>query len=550
VQSAETNTPSTPSATPNPADSRFPPQVKYIVGNEACERFSFYGMKFILMGYITGLVTKGGLGQTKDQGTTIISLFSAANYFMPLLGAWISDRLWGRYRTILWISFSYCVGHGVLAMSDLFSSVDGRLGCLYAGLALIAFGAGGIKPCVSAFMGDQFKASQSHLLNKAYGAFYWSINFGSFFAALVIPWIKDKRGYSWAFGVPGILMALATLIFWLGRRNYVLQPPARDSRTAGFLSVLLTAWQASTGRFRVLGSLSILGSLALPMVALVSIFALGLIPSGSEAVRVVGWFSMVCVIGWMGLVLASSVGRFNELPDGFWQGARGRFNEAEIGAARSVSPILTVLALVPIFWSLFDQSHSTWLAQGKAMVPSDVFGMKFAEEQMLSANPLLVMLLVPLFTLVIYPALGTRATHLRKMGCGLFVTAFSYVIVALLQSRIEAGDRLSIWWQVVPYVFLTTGEVLVSTTGLEFAFTQAAPTMKSTVTSFWLLTVTFGNLFVVLITKLFGGAGGADAVTSGRFMAYAGLTALVGVVFVFVASRYQYRTYAEPRPAG
>jgi POT family proton-dependent oligopeptide transporter len=113
------------------------------------------------------------------------------------------------------VSLFYCAGHGVLAYSDFAGGVDGKLWCLFAGLALIAFGSGGIKPCVSAFMGDQFKPEQSHLLQKAYGAFYWSVNLGSFFSFLVVPWVKNHHGYSWAFGVPGILMAVATLIFWL-----------------------------------------------------------------------------------------------------------------------------------------------------------------------------------------------------------------------------------------------------------------------------------------------------------------------------------------------
>ena len=181
-------------------DDRWPPQIKYIVGNEACERFSFYGMKGILVGYMTSQVLKGGLNMSDDKATSIFHLFVFANYFMPLLGAWLSDKIFGRYNTILWVSLFYCAGHGVLAMSDLFTSVEGKFKLLCLGLALIAFGAGGIKPCVSAFMGDQFKSTQGHLLQKAYGAFYWSINFGSFFSFILIPRIRDAYGYGWAFG--------------------------------------------------------------------------------------------------------------------------------------------------------------------------------------------------------------------------------------------------------------------------------------------------------------------------------------------------------------
>jgi POT family proton-dependent oligopeptide transporter len=222
-------------------ESCWPRQIKFIVGNEACERFSYYGMRSILAGYITGAVLKGGLGQDADASTEIIHLFVFANYFMPLFGAWLSDKIIGRYHTILWVSLFYCAGHGVLACSDLAGTVHGKLLLLYTGMALIAFGSGGIKPCVSAFVGDQFKPEQSHLLQKAYGAFYWSINIGSFFSFLVVPWVKDRHGYGLAFGVPGILMAIATFIFWLGTKHYVRVPPSRETKSAGFFKVLFYA---------------------------------------------------------------------------------------------------------------------------------------------------------------------------------------------------------------------------------------------------------------------------------------------------------------------
>jgi len=466
--------------------NRWPRQIKFIVGNEACERFSYYGMKSILAGYITGEVINGGLGQSKDTATSIIHTFGFAVYFLPLLGAWLSDKLIGRYHTILWVSLFYCAGHGVLACSDFVSGVHGKLLCLFAGLALIAFGSGGIKPCVSAFMGDQFKPDQSHLLQKAYGAFYWAINFGSFFSFLVVPWVKNHHGYSWAFGVPGILMALATLIFWLGTKHYVRVPPSRETKSAGFVKVF---WHALTHR--------------------------GGKPGQS-----------------------------------FWDKARDRFTESEVNAAKSVGPILSIFVLIPPFWALFEQSNSTWVLQGGKMLPFNLLGLDIGAEQMQSANPLLVMILVPLLTLGLYPRLGRFASPLKRMSLGLFLTAGSYVIVAVLQRQIEAGAQLSVAWQTVPYIVLTTGEVLVSTTGLEFAFREAAPEMKSTIMSFWLLTVAFGNLLVTVITKIFSGAGVGDhsaSVSAERFMMYAGMTFVVAIVFSLIATRYHYRDAAAAR---
>jgi proton-dependent oligopeptide transporter, POT family len=459
----------------NPA-RRWPPQIKYIVGNEACERFSYYGMRSILAGYITGAVLKGGLGQSTDASTEIIHLFVFANYFMPLLGAWVSDKIIGRYHTILWVSLFYCAGHGVLACSDFAGDVHGRMLCLWTGLALIAFGSGGIKPCVSAFMGDQFRPEESPLLQKAYGAFYWSINFGSFFAFLVIPWIKNHHGYSLAFLVPGILMAVATFIFWLGRKHYVRIAPSRETKSAGFFKVFFAAL---TGN------------------------------------RTAG--------------------------QGFWDAARGRFSDQEIDAAKSVGPILCIFALIPIFFSLFDQTNSTWVLQGEKMAPASFLGLDIGAEQMQSMNPLFVMLLVPLFTLGIYPRIGRFASPLRRMACGMFLAAGSYLVVAALQRQIEAGAQVSVLWQTVPYLILTAAEVLVSTTGLEFAFREAAPEMKSLVMSFWLLTIAFGDLFVAVITKILSNGAGDAAVSTVRFLQYAGLTFVVAILFSFVAAFYQYR---------
>ncbi len=532
-------------APPQTTSDRWPAQIKYIVGNEACERFSYYGMRSILAGYITGAVLKGGLGQDADSSTTIIHAFVSANYFMPLLGAWLSDKLIGRYHTILWVSLFYCAGHGVLACSDFAGGVHGKMVCLYIGLALIAFGSGGIKPCVSAFMGDQFKPEQSHLMQKAYGAFYWAINFGSFFSFLVIPFVKNRHGYSAAFAVPGILMGIATFVFWLGTKKYVRVPPSHETKSGGFIPIFFSAYanRTSSGFGPLLNILTTLGA---PLFIIVTLTIVAFTPM-KPVTRAIGWAAVICTALWYASVLVTSLlGKFDP-GDNFWQAARKRYSEKEISAARSVSPILFVLALIPVFWSLFDQTNSTWVLQGEKMVPTNILGLEIGAEQMQSMNPLIVMILVPLFTLGIYPRMGKFASPLRRMSYGMFFAVVSYLVVAALQKQIEAGAQLSIMWQTVPYIVLTAAEVLLSTTGLEFAFREASAELKSTIMSFWLLTVTVGDLFVVGITKLFSEAGAgnhAASVSADRFLLYAGLTFVVAILFSVIASTYKYRDAA------
>jgi proton-dependent oligopeptide transporter, POT family len=531
----------------NSSANRWPRQIKYIVGNEACERFSYYGMRSILAGYITGEIVKGGLGQSDDTATSIIHLFVFVNYFMPLLGGWLSDKIVGRYHTILWVSLFYCAGHGVLACSDLTGTVHGKIILLCVGLALIAFGSGGIKPCVSAFMGDQFKPEQSHLLQKAYGAFYWSINLGSFFSFLVIPWVKNHHGYSPAFAVPGILMAIATFIFWLGRKHYVHVPPSRETKSPGFFDVFFTAFRQSPSSLAPLHNL--LTTIGLPFLVMVGLTFVAVYATMAHhltpAAHAIGWAALICAGLWYASVVISSLLGKLDLPDSFWQGARSRYGEREINAARSVGPILFVFALIPVFFSLFDQTNSTWVLQGEKMSPAHLLGFTIGAEEMQSANPLFVMILVPLMTGLLYPRIGRFASPLRRMSMGMFIAALSYVVVALIQSRIEAGAQISVLWQTVPYIILTIAEVFVSTTGLEFAFREAAPEMKSLVMSFWLLTVALGDLLVAGITEIFSSASEQSAsVSTSRFYLYAGLTFVVAILFSIVAAHYRYRDQA------
>jgi POT family proton-dependent oligopeptide transporter len=223
-----------------PAGSgRMPAGIPYIVGNEAAERFNFYGMRAILVVFMTQYLRNrsGALApMSENDADKWYHIFVASNYFFPIFGAILADAIWGKFRTIFWLSIVYSIGSFALALDDT------RLG-LAMGLSLIAIGSGGIKPCVSANVGDQFSASNQHLISRAFGWFYFSINAGSFISILLIPWLLQNYGSRVAFAVPGFLMAAATLIFWMGRRKFVHIPPGgrtflRDTfNREGFLAL-------------------------------------------------------------------------------------------------------------------------------------------------------------------------------------------------------------------------------------------------------------------------------------------------------------------------
>lgn len=454
-----------------PRKDRFPPQIPFIIGNEACERFSFYGMRNILTVFLIDYLLREASPDPAVRtamAKSTFHLFVSGVYFFPLLGGYIADRYFGKYRTILWLSILYVIGHGCLAL------FEGSKSGFYAGLFLIALGSGGIKPCVSSMVGDQFTEENKHLVNKVFAVFYWSVNFGSFFASLLIPKTLKLYGPAVAFGIPGILMAIATVIFWAGRRYYVDVPPT-GANPHSFLRVIKSA-------------LSNRGS------------------------------------------------------GGHWlDGAKREHPEGSVEGAKAVFRVLAVFAPIPFFWMLFDQKASTWVVQAKAMDPK-IGPFTFEPSQMQLVNPALVMVLIPFTTAVFYPAMkrmGFELTPLRRMPLGLAIGALSYVIAGSIQIAIDGGAYLSILWQVAPYIVLTIAEILVSTTGLEFAYSQAPREMKGTIMSFWNLTVTAANLAVALASALNVFKGPA------QFFFYAGLALLAALALALIARGYKVVDYFQ-----
>ncbi len=203
------------------ASKELPKGIPYIVSNEMAERFSFYGMRTILVVFMTQyLMNRSGelSVMREEEAKGYYHLFTSAAYFFPVLGALLSDGLLGKYRTIIALSFVYCAGHAALALDDT------RLG-LALGLALVAIGAGGIKPCVSAHVGDQFGVLNQHLIPRTFAWFYFAINLGSSVSTYLTPELLERYGPAPAFALPGVMMFLATIVFWSGRHRFVHIPP-------------------------------------------------------------------------------------------------------------------------------------------------------------------------------------------------------------------------------------------------------------------------------------------------------------------------------------
>jgi len=381
------------------ATARMPRGIPFIIANEFAERFCFYGINAILALYLVQSMQFG-----EARATIWVSLFKSGAYFFPLLGAVVSDVLWGKFRTVIAFSLAYCAGCIVLALGrDPFM--------ISIGLFLIAFGTGGIKPCVATNVGDQFTSANQQLIERAFSWFYLAINAGSTISILLCPLLLSAYGPTFAFGVPAAMMFLATIVFWAGRRRFAVVAPA--GRT------------------------------------------------------------------WLRDIFSA-------------------------GGIATIMRLLAVYLFIAFFWSLWDQSNgTTWSLQARSQLMDKNlgFGITLLPAQIQAVNAVLILILVPIFTYGIYPLLGrfVAVTPLRKIGAGLFVTAGSFLIIAWIESRIQAGIIVNVWWQILAYVVLTAGEVLVSITGLEYSYKQAPLSMKSFIMALFLLSVSAGNLFTAAV---------------------------------------------------
>jgi POT family proton-dependent oligopeptide transporter len=412
---------------------RHPKGFWFIFWGELAERCSYYGMRALLVTYMTTvLLFKDG------NAADIMYYFKAACYFMPLVGGLIADRYLGKYWTIVIFSLPYVLGH-------LFLGIESPT-WLFIGLAFLAFGTGIIKPNISTLMGmtyDQQRPGDEQLRTDAFYMFYFAINVGATISMAVLPVVAVKVSYYVAFLIPAILMVMALGFFAAGKPYYAVEKIERKVLTP----------EEKAQRWAVLG-------------------------------RLFGVFGMIS-----------------------------------------------------LWWFVYDQNDTQWIFLARDSMEMQVTeSWRLEPNQIQAVNGFLILLLVPVVNLFfrwIDPT-AKRFPSTTKILIGFLLMAAAQAILGLAAWVATSGTRVSVLWMVWAYVILTTSEVLVSTIGLELAFTAAPQSMKSFVTAVFLGTVFVGNLIGSQVTsKLWEALGPTNF-----FFAMTGLMIAVAIVFVPVARQF------------
>uniref|UniRef100_A0A3B3VNC1 Solute carrier family 15 member 1 n=1 Tax=Poecilia latipinna TaxID=48699 RepID=A0A3B3VNC1_9TELE len=369
----------------------YPLSIFFIVVNEFCERFSYYGMRAVLVLYF-----KYFLKWDDDFSTTIYHTFVALCYLTPILGAIIADSWLGKFKTIVYLSIVYAVGQVIMAVSAIHDITDGNkdgtpdnmtlhVALSMVGLLLIALGTGGIKPCVAAFGGDQFNEDQDKQRSTFFSIFYLSINAGSLLSTVITPILRaqkcgihtQQQCYPLAFGVPAALMVVSLVIFIVGSGMYNKTAPTGNIMVKVFKCISF----AIKNRYRNRSSK---------------------IPKREH---------------WMD-----------------W--AEEKYDKLLIAQVKMVLKVLFLYIPLPMFWALFDQQGSRWTLQATTMDGN------FVSFLLSTVNPILILIMVPVVDFIIYPLISKcklNFTPLRRMTVGMFLAALAFVAAALVQLQIDAS---------------------------------------------------------------------------------------------------------------
>jgi proton-dependent oligopeptide transporter, POT family len=452
-------------AAPQPTFFGHPRGLATLFFTEMWERFSYYGMRTLLILFLTAAPATGGLGYDATTGGAIYGLYVFGVYALALPGGWIADRLVGQRRAILYGGILIALGHYSLAVPSMST--------FYAGLLLIVLGTGLLKPNISAIVGDLYSEKGARR-DAGFSIFYTGINLGALSGPIVCSWLGEPReGAPWVnwhygFAAAGVGMTLAVVQYVAGRRHLqgkgeLKEDSAQPTRIAAARRQFLYGSIATLGFVGIVAALSISG--ALP----VTLFA--------ESVFYVVTALFIAYF----IVVIAFVAR----------------NDVE----RKRLTVCFLLSLgAAMFWSGFEQAGSGLNLFARDLTDRVIFGTEITAGTLQSVNPIFIILLAPVVGAV-WVKLGDRNPGMAvKFGLGLILLAVGFLVMAWASISLSAG-KVGMQWLVATYFFHTVGELALSPVGLS-SMTKLAPgRLVGQMMGTWFMGAAIGNLVAGLATR-------------------------------------------------
>ncbi|MCA0941904.1 peptide MFS transporter [Salipiger pacificus] len=445
--------------------SRYPAGLPALFLVEMWERFSFYGMRAILVLYLVDAVETGGMGLETSEAVAIYGIYTAAVYILALPGGWVADRFWGARKAV-------AVGGAVIILGHILLAISGSMASIFlAGLCCIAVGTGLLKPNISTMVGELYPKEDVGGRDAGFSFFYMGINLGAILGGFVAGYLGEVWGWHWGFGAAAVAMAIGLLnFFYAGQRSLRgkgERPPPK-------------VVDAATHRRDRRVSLGITGAVVVILALLI----------GTGVIEVTSAAGVAQATGV--LIVTVAVGFFLNIY------IAGDLSKDE---KKRMIVLAVLFVAAAVFWSRFEQAGSSLSIFAAELTSRDLMGFQVPASWFQNLNPAFIILLTPLFAWFWTRAQdrGWEISVFVKFGLALVLVGLGFWILVPAAQIAMTGAKVSALFLIGTFFIHTCAELLLSPVGLS-TFSRLAPErFVSQMMGFWFLAASLGNLLAGLL---------------------------------------------------
>ncbi|MGX4668148.1 peptide MFS transporter [Cerasibacillus sp. JNUCC 74] len=459
---------------------------------EFWERFSYYGMRAILLYYMYTELSSGGLGIADSTANSIMAIYGSLVYMSGIIGGWIADRLLGTQKTVFYGGLLIMVGHIVLALP---AGISG----LFISMFLIVMGTGLLKPNVSSVVGDLYRLSDARR-DSGFSIFYMGINMGAFIAPFIVGTLGQKYNYHLGFGVAAVGMLVGLIVFMVTKKQYlglagtyVPNPLGKEEKKKVFARIVI---------------------------GIVAIIVLGAITINNGILTINRFTYLVSILGILIPTIYFIV---------MYRSPKTNADEK----SRLIAYIPLFIAAI-MFWAIQEQGSIILARYADKRTDLDFLGIELQSSWFQSLNPIFIVALAPVFA-GLWIKLGERQPSTsKKFSLGLFFAGLSFLVMIFPAVLNGTESLVSPIWLVLSFFLVVIGELCLSPVGLS-ATTKLAPTAFSAQTmSLWFLTNASAQAINAQIVKLY-----KPATEIIYFGVIGSLSILLGVILFLVSPKIQ-----------